>query len=346
MATLTATRVPTVAIPRATVRRDWVVILASLWMGAGLYWDGWAHGYGLPDSFWTIWHAAFYSGFVVTALAILTPTVLAHRRGVSWRAAIPAGYEAATLGVFIFAFAGIFDMTWHTVFGIELSTDALLSPSHMALGTGALLMVSGPFAAAARRPTRSGLLAQLPAVISLSFILGTFTFFTLFAGPYSGVIGSGPRPADSVLVRSLLGVYVFSALVVGCALVGIRERLLPPGALTVLIGFNGFGMILMRGHAPWEVQILFMVVAIVAGALGDLLLWRLGPSMDDVLRIRLFAFLLPALYWALYLEETALRIGSGWTVHELTGIVVQAGIDGLLDSYVFIGRNAKQTARP
>src|SRR2546428_10648020 len=111
MATLTATRVPTVAIPRATVRRDWVVILASLWMGAGLYWDGWAHGYGLPDSFWTIWHAAFYSGFVVTALATLTPTLLAHRRAVPSRAPTPPGHEPATPALFIFALARLLDPT-------------------------------------------------------------------------------------------------------------------------------------------------------------------------------------------------------------------------------------------
>jgi hypothetical protein len=344
MATLAAARATTTSLPRASVRMDWLVIAAGSWLGAGLYWDGWAHGYGLPDSFWTVWHAAFYSGFVVTALAILAPVVRAYPRDTSWRAgldawraAIPAGYGAAVLGVFIFGVAGIFDMTWHTLFGIETSTDALLSPSHMALGTGAALMISGPFVAASRRATGGGLVALLPAVISLSFLLGTFTFFTLFAGPYSGVIGLGPRPGDANLVRAMLGVYLFSALITGIALVAMRRNLLPVGSLTLILGLNGIAMILMKGHASFEVQLTFMLVAIGAGAIGDVLLWRLRPSTERLLQLRLFAVAFPALYWALYLAVVVLRLGSGWTVHELTGIVVQAGIVGLLVSFVFSG---------
>jgi hypothetical protein len=342
MATLVA-QATTTALPRATVRMDWTVIAASSWLSFGLYWDGWAHGYGLPDSFWTIWHAAFYSGFAACAVVLLAPAMLARSRAASWRdlalwrAAIPAGYEAAVLGVFVFGVGGLFDTAWHLIFGIETSTDALLSPSHIALGTGAALMISGPFVAAARRGVRGGVVALLPAVISLSFLLGTFTFFTLFAGPYSGVIGSGPRPGDTALVRSLLGVYLFSALITGVSLVAIRRALLPVGALTIVLALNGVAMILMRGHAPLDVQLTFMLVAIAAGVSGDVLLRKLHPSAERVLPLRLFAVGLPALYWAIYLAVVVLRFGSGWTVHELTGIVVQAGIVGLLVSYVFVG---------
>jgi hypothetical protein len=342
MATLTAARAPATALPHTAPRMDRLVIAAASWLGFGLYWDGWAHGYGLPDSFWTIWHAAFYSGFAVTALAIFAPIVVALPRGAwhsidAWRAAIPDGYGASALGVIVFAVGGAFDMAWHVTFGIELSTDALLSPSHMALGTGAALMISGPFVAASHRATRGGLVTLLPAVISLSFLLGTFTFFTLFAGPYSGVIGLGPHPADANLVRAMLGVYLFSALITGIALVGLRRDLLPPGALTLLLGLNGVAMILMKGHAALDVQITFMLVAIAAGAVGDVLVWRLRPSTERLLQLRTFAIAFPALYWAIYLGVVVLRMGSGWTVHELTGIVVQAGIVGLLVSYVFAG---------
>ena len=54
MATLTAAR-PAVAA-RAFAAFDYLFIAASAWLLGGLYWDGWAHGYGLPDSFWTVWH--------------------------------------------------------------------------------------------------------------------------------------------------------------------------------------------------------------------------------------------------------------------------------------------------
>src|SRR6185295_11258644 len=123
MATLTATRPAALARAGALgVRFDWLVVAASLWLLGGLYWDGWAHGYGLPDSFWTIWHAAFYAGFGAVAVVLFSAIARARPTAPTWRAAIPAGYELATLGAVVFAFGGAFDMAWHTAFGIETST--------------------------------------------------------------------------------------------------------------------------------------------------------------------------------------------------------------------------------
>lgn len=341
MATVTAAR--PVASPRARalgVRLDWLVIAASAWLLGGLYWDGWAHGYGLPDSFWTIWHAAFYSGYAASAAVILGAIARARPQAATWRAAIPAGYEAAVVGVIVFGVGGAFDMVWHTLFGIELSTDALLSPSHLVLGLGIALIVSGPLLAAWRRGASGGLAAQLSAVLSLTALLSLFTFFSLFAGPYSTVIGTGARPNETTLVRSLLGMYLFSALVVGLALVALRRGTLPIGSLTVLLGLNGVAMILMRGHAPLDVQVTFASVALAAGAIGDVMLWRLRPSDARPLQLHVFAFALPAVYLAIYLAVVALRIGSGWTVHELTGMVILCGVVGLLISFVAAPRRA------
>jgi len=338
MATLTAAR--STAVPRAGelgVRFDWLVLAASAWLLGGLYWDGWAHGYGLPDSFWTIWHAAFYSGYAASAAVILGAIARARPQAASWRAAIPAGYEAAVVGVFIFGVGGAFDMVWHTLFGIELGTDALLSPSHLALGLGISLIVSGPLLAAWRRGASGGLAAQLPAVLSLTALLSVFTFFSLFAGPYSGVLGSGARPSSAVLVRTLLGMYLFSAFVVGSALVAIRRGTLPVGSLTVLFGLNAVAMILMQGHAPLEIQIAFSLVAFAAGAIGDFMLWRLRPTDTRRLQLYAFAFLLPIVYFALYLGVVVATVGSSWTVHALTGMVVLSGVIGLLLSFVFVG---------
>ena len=338
MATLTAAR--STALPRAGelgVRFDWLVLAASAWLLGGLYWDGWAHGYGLPDSFWTIWHAAFYSGYAASAAVILGAIARARPHVGSWRAAIPAGYEAAVVGVFVFGLGGAFDMVWHTLFGIELGTDALLSPSHLALGLGISLIVSGPLLAAWRRRASGGLAALLPAVLSLTALLSVFTFFSLFAGPYSGVLGSGPRPSSAVLVRTLLGMYLFSAFVVGAALVALRRGTLPIGSLTVLFGVNAVAMILMQGHAPLEIQVAFSLVAFAAGAVGDVMLWRLRPTDARRLQLYVFAFLLPVVYFTLYLGVVVATVGSSWTVHALTGMVVLSGVMGLLLSFVFVG---------
>jgi hypothetical protein len=45
-------------------RFEWLVVISSLWIFAGLYLDGWAHN-NIPeqiDSFFTPWHLALYSG--------------------------------------------------------------------------------------------------------------------------------------------------------------------------------------------------------------------------------------------------------------------------------------------
>jgi hypothetical protein len=340
MATLTAARPVGIRAEALGVRFDWLVIAASAWLLGGLYWDGWAHGYGLPDSFWTVWHAAFYSGYVAAAAVIFGAIARARPQSATWRDAIPAGYEAAVAGVFVFGFGGVFDMAWHTIFGIELSTDALLSPSHLVLALGIALIVSGPLLAAWRRGASGGLVAQLPAVLSLTALLSLFTFFSLFAGPYSAVVGTGAKPSDATLVRSVLGMYLFSAFVVGLALVALRRGTLPIGSLTVLLGVNGIAMILMRGHTSLDIQVVFSLVAIVAGAIGDLLLWRLRPSDSRALQLHAFAFALPVVYLAIYLAVVLLRVGSGWTVPELTGMVTLCGVVGLMLSFVAAPRRA------
>ena len=43
------------------------------------------------------------------------------------------------------------------------------------------------------------------------------------------------------------------------------------------------------------------------------------------------------MYLAIYLAVVLLRVGSGWTVPELTGMVTLCGVVGLMLSFVFIG---------
>jgi hypothetical protein len=52
------------------------------------------------------------------------------------------------LGFMIFALGGGVDFAWHTLFGFEADEEALLSPAHLLLATGAILLTSGPLRAA------------------------------------------------------------------------------------------------------------------------------------------------------------------------------------------------------
>src|SRR5437870_3216258 len=111
---------PVAATPvLAGARLHWLTIAASAWLLFGPFWDGWAHIYNLPDSFWTIWHAAFYSGYGALAVVIAGAAITARPAAGSWSEAIPRGYGWASVGVVVFGAGGAFDAIWHTIFGIE-----------------------------------------------------------------------------------------------------------------------------------------------------------------------------------------------------------------------------------
>ena len=115
----------------------------------GLFVDGWAHNnLDQIETFFTPWHALFYSGFTATALWIASLVARQRSAGRTWREAIPRGYGGAVVGVIVFGIGGVGDWLWHTIFGIEVSIDALLSPTHLVLLTGMLLIFSGPLRSA------------------------------------------------------------------------------------------------------------------------------------------------------------------------------------------------------
>jgi hypothetical protein len=59
--------------PRTTHRQDLVTVLLATWLIGGLGLDGWAHSTleGRVESFFTPWHAVFYTGWTATALWVL-----------------------------------------------------------------------------------------------------------------------------------------------------------------------------------------------------------------------------------------------------------------------------------
>src|SRR5262249_30741337 len=93
---------------------DWVMAALSAWV------IGWAHTHGKAEAtFFTPWHAAFYTGFLAVAGALVGALVHQRARRGTWQQALPPGYNLALLGAVIFGCGGVGDMLWHTFFGIE-----------------------------------------------------------------------------------------------------------------------------------------------------------------------------------------------------------------------------------
>ena len=183
----------------ASMGFHWTMVLLSAWLVAGLYLDGWAHEHGGGlETFFTPWHGVLYSGFVAIALFLTATAARAPRDRNFWTTALPAGYELALPGVLLFLAGGLADMVWHTLLGVEVEVENLLSPTHLLLALGGVLILSSPFRSLASQPSASSDVpwrTRGPALLSLTFVLAVLAFFTQFAHPFRlPLAGMSHRP--------------------------------------------------------------------------------------------------------------------------------------------------------
>lgn len=315
-----------------SVAEMWWVTAACLWFFAGLITDGWAHNH-VPEleSFFTPWHAAFYSGYAMSALVFLC-IVLRHRRrtGLPFLKSIPQGYGYALLGVPLFLFGGAGDMVWHIVFGIEADIEALLSPTHLVLALSMFLMVSANLRAWFRIPPQIGrphLLSQLPMLLSLVMSLSLVWFMVQFS--HFAIVRAGGLPPARELVSlthnaAITGYLFHTVVLMGALLLVLRRGRTAPGALTVVLMLSMLPMAVML-----DAEIL-MPAAVLTGILADLMAQRLHPFEQHRREVRAFSFLVPAVLFTLYFLTVSLHEGIWWSVHLWTGSVFMPALASLL----------------
>ena len=309
-------------------RRDLAVALAGLWPVGGLYLDGWAHTH-VPalETFFTPWHAVLYSGFLVLA-ASLVPAAWWRRRA-PVRDALPAGYPLGLVGAVVFLLAGIADMTWHTLLGVEVDLEALLSPPHLVLMTAGILMLGTPLrSAAARRASLTGPLDHVPAIVSAFSVTAVAAFFLEYLSPFLDVPVAGTDPGGQA---PGVGEYLVTTvlLVVPVLYASTRLGRVPPGtiaavavAAAVPVGiFNDFGL---PAGQLW----------VLPGAVAaEVIVWWAGRRARLVPLVAGLA--VPSLVWPLHIAGVAAATGLGWSVELWGGTIVLcalagAGLGGLL----------------
>jgi len=338
----TLTDEKTARYPAGGRRFDLIVSVLSLWILAGLYLDGSAHHH-IPDlieTFFTPWHAVLYSGFAASAGLLLITQWRNVSKGYRWTHSLPKGYMTSLVGAVIFLFSGGADFLWHTAFGFEVGLEALVSPSHLALAVGGVLMISGPLRATLHRSSQQvvkGWHELLPAVLSLLGILSVLTFFNgdFAIITYPNYMAIRPPEEHTFFydIHALASVLIPSALLMGVVLFALRHWSLPPGSLTLLIVGNGLLMTWfhLKEVYPYP-QILVAVV--LTGLAADILYSLLKPSPVRLRALRLFAFAVPALLFALFFVILITTVGIWWSVHLWTGAVFLAGVVGLLLSFL------------
>ncbi len=328
-------------LERRTIKRDlgitfdWIATLGNIWFVGGLFLDGWAHNHGEVDqTFFTPWHAVFYSGFAVEALIVLGAILVNARLARKDENLLPVGYDLSLVGIAVFSVGGVGDLMWHTLFGIEADIEALLSPTHLILALGIGLIITGPLRAAWSRRTSEmqTWISRLPMLFSLASLFALFGFFTQYASPLVVLYPAGPQAQRNSDAEALgiLGILVYSALLMGVLLLAMLRWGLFPGELTCLMVINAFALSFMGD------QYEMIGLAAMAGVFSELLLLLLRPSPSAKREFRLFGFAVPLIFFTFYYLYLLATTGIGWSVHVWVGTIALAGMVGWLLSYAFV----------
>lgn len=180
---------PSSSCPPSSLAFDWLMAVLAALIMAGVIQDGWAHNHGLVDqSFFTPWHAILYSCMALSGLTLLAAGLRNLARGYTFRNGLPYGYWTSVLGVVLFATGGVFDMFWHSLFGIETDITGLISISHLWLALGGALVFVGPIRSIASRyapAARIGWRIAGPLVLCGAALLTLLGFFTQYASLFS-----------------------------------------------------------------------------------------------------------------------------------------------------------------
>jgi hypothetical protein len=340
-------------------RFDWTVLILGLWCFVGMSVDGWGHKHGaVDDSFFTPWHAIWYSGFTAYASFITIalwrlhdgPLPTSPRTIKQFLSAMPAGYSSAVAGMVVFSLAGFGDMLWHTFLGIEGGIDILLSPTHLGLAAGLALTLMAPFWSAWHNPNsgKEGLSSQIPMLFALGATWSVLTLFTSYAHhqtiSYNSIcaVANGCPDGNQGLELGITSILLQSAILTGFILLFMKRWRPAPGAFTILLGVNGLAI---AAFAPGELKVAWkhILVPIIAGVILDLI-YKYMPKD----KVRTFAFIIPAshtLTWILiWLTQVPFKIATskgypvmspfGWTIHSTIGTVFLAGCVGVLMSIV------------
>lgn len=327
--------------PVASDRFEGAVVFGSLWILAGLFLDGWSHN-NIPEtinSFLNPWHAILYSGYAVSAAVLGVTYIRNVKKGYGWLQGLLSEYMLSLLGAAIFAAAGNLDFIWHELFGFEENVEALVSPSHLILAVGGVMMMSGPLRAAWNRSNSEA--EQMPrrALLSLFAVLAVFTFFTHFSNAFAfPQLFVAERPAgDTYLSDVTLISYVLipTVLFMSALLLGLRRWKLPVGSLTLLLTGTSTLIFLMTwrySHEQWPV----LIAALVGGILADVLLITLKPSATNIKALRRFSFLVPSLSFLAYFLSLILTQGIWWNSNMWLGMIFFSGVTGLGLSWLVV----------
>lgn len=317
-------------IGRATLAQDAVTVAVGLWLIGALFSDGWAH-HNVPEleGFFTPWHAALYSGLLMAGAWFAW---LGRTGGRRWYRHVPAGYGWGVVGIGVFASGGLADMAWHLVFGVEAGIDALLSPSHLVLLAGGLLILTS----AVRSRWGSGDIGSPVAMGALALVTALVSFFLLYVSEFTAAAPTvafralpegHPEHTVSELpaTAGLAGFLITTALIVVPLAWTWQRGRAPRGLLTILVALTAW---LSAAVVDLDRPAAFGAAGATLGAIvGEFAIeWLEDRDLPAGLRIPVLAVAAIVPMWTVHLASLAVGVGLAWPVELWSGAVIVSGL--------------------
>lgn len=311
---------------------DFITALLGTWLIAGLFIDGYAHSEIIDgtEGFITPWHGVFYSGFLAVAAWIGRLIYCRLEPGRPLISAVPKGYELAPIGLAIFAAGGVGDGIWHTLYGVETSLDALLSPTHLLLYTGMLIVVSTPFRAASARAGDRGTWGgfRVPFVSALlSTALTAFFFLYLWAPSepfwfrqsYDPVTDSG-----DVFVTAGMGAVIVSTAVLIAPVIVVLRRWTPPFGFVAVLWPVVNGLVAVA----FDQDLVGVPAGIAGGLAADIAIVALRSRPGRVTSA-VVGFVAPVVMWSVFFYLIGAEERLQWQPELWGGAIFFSGLTGV-----------------
>ena len=340
---------------------DLIVLVLGLWCLGGLLIDSFAHIAGtVDDTFFTPWHAIWYSGATAYGAyifyAILPQEGITHlmRHPFQVLKGVEPHHKPGVYGIIIFGVSGIGDMIWHETFGVESSLDILLSPTHIGLFIGLILSVSAPVWSAWADPESGidGLRSQMLLIFGVgaawSVILLMFRFANLWVAPFESFCYSGNvdfcsnEKYEDGLSFGLQSLYIQAGIT--CAmLVMFLQRWEPArGAIFLILTFHTVALYV---YTEFDNSVLYMGMCwaiLMELALPLYHTWRERVYIPFVVATQVMILIVSSFiatsdisnvnYW---IEGGELHVlPFGWTIHSTIGSVVICATIGWFASVI------------
>lgn len=288
----------------------------------------------LEGDFLSSWHLVLYAGVLAVAVWL---GVGALRHGPEFLLA--AG--TTTIGFGLLAFGGVADALWHEQFGVEANVEALVSPPHLVVFAGLVLLLTSPLVVLWRRPARRlGLVASVVALVSLVTTVLVISLFTGFLSPLASGMSLSAGYVEPVVGESTvdydqvrgLGIAVWTTAVLVAAFTVLLVRFRPmPGLVAVGVFLCGAPALaiaeptLASGSSGVRPVVLGYAMA---GLVAEALVALLGKPTLGRAGAALVGAAMGSMLWAATFALLAREDALGWSESMWMGTVVLCGMVG------------------